>query len=269
MESRGVPVSEDRDKEAAAGRSGWFARLFRGARARRSELDRTPIPVARFQNVCLTREAGAGGSSLARNVGRRLDWRVYDHELLEAIARRMEVPIDDVRKLDELSPSVIQDWILPLREEYYAPLEAYLDHLAKLVIAIGLQGESIIVGRGAGFMLPRESTLNVLIVAPLKSRAKRLAEREGLSPRTARRVAIERDRRAKRFIRSMYHVDPSDPHNYDLVIDTDSVGLPIAAEILIRAIESGRPGALKKLEKGGDFDRPIAADEPLVTPPPI
>lgn len=181
----------------------------------------------------------------------------------------MEVPIDDVRKLDELSPSVIQDWILPLREEYYAPLEAYLDHLAKLVIAIGLQGESIIVGRGAGFMLPRESTLNVLIVAPLKSRAKRLAEREGLSPRTARRVAIERDRRAKRFIRSMYHVDPSDPHNYDLVIDTDSVGLPIAAEILIRAIESGRPGALKKLEKGGDFDRPIAADEPLVTPPPI
>ena len=88
-------------------------------------------------------------------VGRRLDWKVYDHELVEAIAQRMEVTPDEVRAVDELAPSVVQDWILPLREEYYAPQEAYLDHLAKLVEAIGRAGESIIVGRGANFMLPR------------------------------------------------------------------------------------------------------------------
>ena len=32
---------------------------------------------------------------------------------------------------------MVQDWLLPLREEYYAPQEAYLDHLAKLIEAIG------------------------------------------------------------------------------------------------------------------------------------
>ena len=169
----------------------------------------------------------------------------------------MEVSVHDVRKLDELSPSVIQDWILPLREEYYAPLEAYLDHLAKLVEAIGRQGESIIVGRGAGFLLPRESTLSVLIVAPLKARAKRLAEREGLTPRLARRVAIERDRRRRKFIRAMYRVDPADLHNYDLVLDTESLGPTIAAEVLIRAVESGRPGPAWRSEpKATVADRP-------------
>ena len=124
----------------------------------------------------------------------------------------MEVPIDEVRAFDELAPSVVQDWILPLREEHYAPQEAYLDHLAKLVEAIGRAGESVIVGRGAGFLLPRESTLSVRIIAPLKARAARLAERMGVSVRTARRAARDLDRRRAQFDRTMHRADPTDPH---------------------------------------------------------
>ena len=96
--------------------------------------------VARFQNICISREAGAGAGTIARMVGKRLGWKVYDDELVEAIAHRMGVALDEVRTLDELAPSVVQDWLLPLREEYYAPQEAYLDHLAKLIEAIGRAG---------------------------------------------------------------------------------------------------------------------------------
>ncbi len=160
--------------------------LFR-RRAERQDLRGPAEPVPRFRNICISRESGAGGGTIARMVGRRLHWKVYDHELLEAIAHRMEVSSDEVRAFDELAPSVVQDWILPLREEHYAPQEAYLDHLAKLVEAIGRAGESIIVGRGANFLLPRAETLTVRIVAPLKARAVRLAERMHVSIRTAPR----------------------------------------------------------------------------------
>src|SRR5262245_18849088 len=165
----------------------------------RGEEDQAPTaaagPVARFQNICISRETGAGGGAIARLVGQRLGWKVYDNELIEAIAHRMGVPLDDVRSLDELAPSVVQDWLLPLREEYYAPQEAYLDQLAKLVEAIGRAGESILVGRGAGFMLPRATTLSIRVIAPLKVRAQRLAERMGVTVRTARRAARDLDRR--------------------------------------------------------------------------
>ena len=97
-------------------------------------------------------------------VGARLDWKVFDDELVEAIASRMELAIDEVRAFDELAPSVVQDWILPLREEHYAPQEAYLDHLAKLVEALGRMGDSIILGRGAGFLLRRAETLSVRVI---------------------------------------------------------------------------------------------------------
>ena len=212
-----------------------------------SEEDRQPQDtvrtVARFQNICVSRETGAGGGAIARLVGQRLGWKVYDHELLEAIAHRMGLPVDEVRCFDELAPSVVQDWLLPLREEHYAPQEAYLDHLAKLIEAIGRAGESVLVGRGAGFLLPRETTLSLRIIAPLRIRALRLAERMGVSVRTARRAARDLDRRRSQFDRTMHRMASADPHNYDIVLDSHSLGLDIAVEVIARAVEAGRPGA--------------------------
>ena len=210
-----------------------------------SEEDRQPQDavrtVAQFQNICISRETGAGGGAIARLVGQRLGWKVYDRELLEAIAHRMGLPVDEVRCFDGLAPSVVQDWLLPLREEHYAPQEAYLDHLAKLIEAIGRAGESVLVGRGAGFLLPRETTLSLRIIAPLRIRALRLAERMGVSVRTARRAARDLDRRRSQFDRTMHRMATADPHNYDMVLDSHSLGLDIAVEVVARAVEAGRP----------------------------
>ncbi len=205
------------------------------------QVQSSSVPVARFQNICISREAGSGASALARMVGQRLGWKVYDQELIEAIAHRMGQPIDEVQALDELAPSVVQDWLLPLREEYYAPQEAYLDHLSKLIEAIGRAGESILVGRGAGYMLPRETTLSIRVIAPLKVRAFRLAERMGVSVRTARRAARDLDRRRSQFDRTMHRANSNDPHNFDLVIDTQSLGMEITAGVIVHAVEIGRP----------------------------
>ena len=238
-----TPESQHR---GASGLRGWPRSVVRWLLGQ-SEEDRQPQDtvrtVARFQNICISRETGAGGGAIARLVGQRLGWKVYDHELLEAIAHRMGLPVDEVRCFDELAPSVVQDWLLPLREEHYAPQEAYLDHLAKLIEAIGRAGESVLVGRGAGFLLPRETTLSLRIIAPLRIRALRLAERMGVSVRTARRAARDLDRRRSQFDRTMHRMASADPHNYDMVLDSHSLGLDIAVEVIARAVAAGRPGA--------------------------
>ena len=71
----------------------------------------------------------------------------------------------------------------------------------------------------------------------------RLAERMGVSVRTARRAARDLDRRRSQFDRTMHRMVSADPHNYDMVLDTHSLGLDIAVEVIARAVEAGRPGA--------------------------
>jgi hypothetical protein len=82
------------------------------------------------------------------------------------------------------------------------------------------------------------------VIAPLKVRAQRLAERMGVSVRTARRAARDLDRRRAQFDRTMHRADPNDAHHFDLVLETASLGLDICTEVVVRAVEVGRPGAL-------------------------
>lgn len=245
-----------RENRSLGGRD-WAASLGRWLLGRRSA-DARSLTAAnstpRFRVVAISRETGAGGGTIGRLLGQRLGWKVYNREIPDTIAEWMNLPPEEVAPFDELAPSVVQDWILPLREEVYAPQEAYLDHLDSLLGTLGRQGSSVIVGRGAGCFLPRESTLTVRVIAPLQQRAERLAERMGVSVRTARRAARDLDKRRDRFIRTLYRVDPTDPHQYDLVLDSASLGLTMAAELLARAVEVGYPAAFSCLSE----DHPTA-----------
>jgi cytidylate kinase len=64
----------------------------------------------------------------------------------------------------------------------------------------------------------------------------------GVSVRTARRAARDLDRRRSQFDRTMHRMVSADPHNYDMVLDSHSVGLDIAVEVIARAVQAGRPG---------------------------
>ena len=75
----------------------------------------------------------------------------------------------------------------------------------------------------------------------MKVRALRLAERMGVSVRTARRAARDLDRRRLQFDRTMHRANSNDPHNFDMVLESHSLGLEIAAEIIVHAVELGRP----------------------------
>jgi hypothetical protein len=66
----------------------------------------------------------------------------------------------------------------------------------------------------------------------------------GVSVRTARRAARDLDRRRAQFNRTMHRADPTDPHKFDMVLDTASLGLEIAVELVVRAVEVGRPASL-------------------------
>src|SRR5947209_13720844 len=76
---------------------------FRGDRAPVTEAPLMPAALT----IAISREAGSRGGSIARRAGRKLDWQVYNQELLEYIAQESAFRQS---LLDNLPPAAVS-WV--------------------------------------------------------------------------------------------------------------------------------------------------------------
>src|SRR5437867_9399355 len=179
-------------------------------RAERQEADRGAGYLPTRLCITVSREAGARGATVARLVGQKLGWSVYDQELLEYIAHEMHLRASVLESLDEKAFSWAHDWLAALLEDQWQNQDAYIVHLTKVVLAIGMHGEAIVVGRGAGCILPRDRSLNVRIIGKDGDRIAFLSQIERLTPQEAERYMRETDEQRKKFVRDYFNRDNSD-----------------------------------------------------------
>ncbi len=186
--------------------------------------------------ITISREAGARGSTIARLVGQRLSWPVYDLELLEYIAHEMHLRAGVLESLDEKAFNWTNEWLANLLGAHWANQDSYIVHLTRVILAIGMHGDAIIVGRGAGCILPRERSLNVRVIARDADRIAFLSQIVRLTPGEAEKYMRDTDAQRRKFVKDYFHRDASDPHEYDLTIDSSRLGEEAGAEIVAVAL---------------------------------
>lgn len=188
--------------------------------------------------VAVSREAGSRGSSIAARAGQRLGWQIYNQELLEYIAQEGAFRQDVV---ENLAPAAAQ-WVEQrldklMREQNLSQHPSILD-LARTILALGSHGDVIMVGRGAGCILPRESTLHVRTVAPRGDRIAYMSQWQRLTEASAAEQVEMRDSRRAEFISTHFHRQPNDVHLYDLVLNTSLLGEDLCADLIVRAAQA-------------------------------
>ena len=171
--------------------------------------------------ITISRLPGCGAWSIAKQLSEDLEIDFFDQEIVDGIARDADVSRRVVETVDEQDNSIVLDWLSMLTSERHLWPNEYLDKLTKLIGAIGAHGHAVILGRGAGYILPKEICLRVLVVAPPDVRIRSVKETYKVSEKVARQnvMGTESDRVA--FIRRYFHADMFDPVNYDLVFNTD------------------------------------------------
>jgi hypothetical protein len=212
------------------------------ARRRSSALHLSSSPARPEEaTIALAREAGTQGPLVAREAGRRLGWDVYDHELLERIAQELHWRMSLLESIDEKRMSWLEETVQAFRTDpetsgHPVSESAYVRHLVQTILALGVHGGCIIVGRGAVHILPAATTLRVRLVAPLAHRIEVMSHRLGLSNREAeRRVqTVDSDRAA--FIRDHFTRDPENPHHYDLILNTARFSVVECADLIVEAL---------------------------------
>lgn len=180
--------------------------------------------------LLLSRERGSGGDRLAHLVSERLGWPVFDREIVEEISQRGHLWRQLIESVDE---RVRSTWM----DDSRTPLQAtYLHYLRQVVLALGHQGEVVIIGRGAQYILPPACALRVRVVSPPELRVRRLAAHNGVPSQQAQRDLQKMDAERAVFIRSTFSHDVSSTLNYDLVVNTGDITVEAAADIVLAAL---------------------------------
>lgn len=194
--------------------------------------EKADIPV-----ITISREAGSGGQLVAKGIAKRLGFDLFHREVIQKMAESAQVNSRLLETLDEKGLSMLEDWISSLVHERHLWPDQYLQHLMKVIATIGRHGRAIIVGRGANFVLPPEKRFRVRIVAPQELRVQNVARDLDIPVDEAKRRVIRTNSDRRAFIRKYFNADISDPINYDLVINTETLSVDAAIGTVYSAIK--------------------------------
>ncbi len=167
-------------------------------------------------------EAGAG-RALAEKLAEKLGFDLFHREIINEMANSAQVSSRVLETLDEKGLSVLDEWITSLVDDRHLWPDQYLQHLMKVVGAIGKHGKSVIVGRGANFVLPSEKSFRVRIVSPHKIRVQNTAKQLSVSNEKAEGQIIRTESDRRYFVRKYFNANIADPINYDMLINTEAI----------------------------------------------
>jgi cytidylate kinase len=200
--------------------------------------------------VTISRQFGAGGSSVAAVVAAALGADVLDKKLIEEVAARLALRPSEVEAQEErpraflerllrsfstLEPGMGAGWVPPYPDPLFDPRKEIIHLTEQLIHEAAAGGNVVIVGRGAGFVLRENpAVFRVFLRAPEAVRIRTLMDRLGLTEAEAKRKMHETDSNRAAYIHQLYGHDWCDVEEYDLIVNTGRIGYQATADFILR-----------------------------------
>ena len=199
--------------------------------------------------VTISRLYGSGGSEVAARVAQSLGWSLLDNAVIDAVAARLGVTRDEVAAREERMPSLVerlvetmalgsQDWAGAISGDgKRLPTDAQVIEVTRHIVDEAIaRGPLVIVGRGAQAMLAaRNDALHVFCHAPRSALILRSMTRDRLNEEEASDLVDETNDHREQWVRRHWNREWRDPSNYDLAVNTDSLGIAGSSDVVTSA----------------------------------
>jgi cytidylate kinase len=216
----------------------------------------TGIPPEDNVVVTISRQLGSGGAEIGRMVAQKSGLHYVDHQIIDEVARRLGVQVQQVARKDEYTVGVAEHILQALQQSspftsnyqmLFNPLQheigqfnelAYLHLTQKVILELATQGNALIVGRGSQFLLhglPR--TLHIHIFAPRPHRIENVMKRFQVDRTRAAELIEQRDYEYDSYLRRYYGANGHQPDLYHLLLNTGLFSFESAADLICQALE--------------------------------
>lgn len=202
--------------------------------------------------VTVSREAGAGGSSLARLLADELNttlepgeapWTVFDGNLVEAMLDEHHYSTRLARFLPEDAVSEVHASVGEL-VGLHPNLWDLTQKTNALIRKLARLGHCILIGRGSNFATADlVHGVHVRLVGSPAFRARQTADALGLSQAEADAHNTRKDVARRRYVRATFNRDIDNAAAYDLVINTEHVTLAEGVNMVAKLVRARKPVA--------------------------
>lgn len=209
--------------------------------------DKDAIALRNIQHVIITiaREYGSGGHLLGEMLSKELGIKLYDKEFIHLVAEKSGINEQYIKKNEQSIPSFWLKCILGKNSEQSLERSLSSDDVlfvaeSKIIQELAEKGPCIIVGRCADFVLrDYPNLIKVFCYSDLKSACVRCVQEYGVSEEKAE-SEIKRINH-NRIAHYEYYTGEKwgEPHHYNLMINTGSIDLSVACN-LIKSIYKDR-----------------------------
>ena len=206
-------------------------RLEEWSHERRQEARPRPL-------ITITQEPGCGAEKIAERLSSELGLHLYDWELVEQIAKDEHVSAQLVSALEKNPPNGFADFLAELNPEYGLASDRYVASLKRILLAIAVTGNAVIMERGSNFFFPAEKRIGLCFVAPLQLRVANVMKDLAMTEKQARARISKLEGEYRKLVKKYLQADMRDPTQYHLVINTGLVKLDTIVQLVKTIIQT-------------------------------
>ncbi len=188
--------------------------------------------------ITISREYGAGGHSIAREVARQLGIEIYDRDIIRNTARDSGLDMGVVeREEEEISRTdAFLRMITPAA--YVDRRETIHEIERKVILMLAAKGPCVLLGRCADAILNEANvdSLNVFIYADDLHRAHRVSELiDSRNPTEVQKVMKRTDAARRNYYQQFTGRHWGDFRNYNLMLDSGALGYDACVKLICDA----------------------------------
>ncbi len=186
--------------------------------------------------ITISRECGSQGCEVAEKLCFETGFDLFDKKIVEAMVDISKTNRGLLKTLDERAMNIVDDLVSNFVNEHHLWADDYSKLLLKILTTICKHGNAVILGRGANCVLKGQNVLRVKIVAPMTMRRNQTQKCHDLSRDDAMKHMVSTDANRTAFVKRYFNCDANDPSNYDLILNTGTLSVEKAVQVIRCAI---------------------------------
>ena len=187
--------------------------------------------------IAISRETGARGASIGKRVAKLLKWSYYDQEMLQYLAQGKRMEDEIITGLSAEAREWVGDQLSELKQDNRLPKDPKEQDVTQVILALAAKGKAVIIGRGAGGLLPAHCMLHVRILAPLEDRANWIRQIHRLTRDQAYEYIQKQDKQRAGMLDAHFRKSSKDTAIYDMMLNSSRLGEMGCATVIAEAVK--------------------------------